>query len=392
MKKVILASILMLSTSLAFADQDLSKDIQSYAQMNNVTIDEANRALQIEAHKEELLKIIEDEYKGRIAGIYIKNSPEYKIVVRLKGNGSNKKRELSIENSLPGIKVPVEFEYGAKATREVAKGQLQKAQKLAEEYFSTVQIVSYNDITGNIDIEVNEELSPEVSSKIDKLKQNWKNPNVDINVVLVNYSIVPTALAYGGTPVVNNPEGYCTTAFGVKDSSGKKYMSTAAHCPNNFEEVATGTKYYFVNEIPYTQGTDIQWNSTSSTVTNQFRVDSSTTRTLTGRRTLASTNIGDSVCHYGHSTQYSCGKVGGVGVSIASIDPKNGYLYPGNSWVRVNTSVCKPGDSGGPVFTAGTIASGIVSLQMNDDDTKKCIGYLYAPTDKIYENGLSFVY
>ncbi len=67
-------------------------------------------------------------------------------------------------------------------------------------------------------------------------------------------------------------------------------------------------------------------------------------------------------------------------------------MYPGDFWVRVKTPTCEHGDSGGPAFTAGNIASGIVSLSMTDDGTQKCIGYLYLPTDKIYENGFSFIY
>lgn len=60
-------------------------------------------------------------------------------------------------------------------------------------------------------------------------------------------------------------------------------MSTAAHCPDNFEEKATGLKYSFVKEIPYTQGNDLQWNSTTATITNQFRDSPTTFRTLTGK-------------------------------------------------------------------------------------------------------------
>ncbi len=54
---------------------------------------------------------------------------------------------------------------------------------------------------------------------------------------------------------------------------------------------------------------------------NKFRVGETTTRTLTGRRTLGKTTVGDQVCHYGHSTGYSCGVVEKVGVSIGGIRP-----------------------------------------------------------------------
>ena len=405
MKKRILLSLLLAASTSAFADSSEKKDAYLYAEANNVSISEADRALTIEANTDALIDKINNEFKGRVAGIYVEHTPEYKIIVKLKGNGKNEKRELKIDAAIPNNEIPVEFQYGAKVTKEAGKGQMKKAGALAKNYFSTVRMVSYNEITGEIDIEIKEKSSPEVQSKIQELKKSWKNPNVPINVILVSYSIVPMALAHGGTPVIDKSQvsttgmaEICTTGFGIKDSSGKKYMSTAAHCPDNFEDKKTGARYSFVNEIPYTQGNDIQWNSTSDTVTNQFYTGANTTRTLTGRRTLAYTNVNSEVCHYGNSTQFSCGKVEKVGVSLSEIDPQNGSQYPGEFWVRVATSSCKGGDSGGPAFTGRTIASGIVSLAITDDlndnnpSNDVCIGYLYVPTDKIYENGLSFVY
>ena len=233
-KYCLLATLLGLSLP-ALADIN-NKDVEEYAKINNVSIQEANRALNIEANKEALIDEIESQYNGRIAGIYIENSPTYKIVVKLKGNGNNEKKELAVKNVAGSV--PVEFQYGAKETKEVAKGQIQKAQKLAQSYFSTVQLVSYNERTGNIDIEINEKSSPDILNKINELKASWKNPKIDLNVVLVNYTIQPMALAYGGTPVIDKSQvattgmAYdCTTAFGVQDSSGKKVHEYGSPLP-----------------------------------------------------------------------------------------------------------------------------------------------------------------
>jgi hypothetical protein len=86
------------------------------------------------------------------------------------------------------------------------------------------------------------------------------------------------------------------------------------------------------------------------------------------------------------ATGYSCGTVAEVATSVGDSN------FPGNFWVKVNTNTCGTSDSGGPVFTASTIASGILSLGAMDDQTGACQGYYYVPTDKIYENGFSFVY
>lgn len=210
MKKILLGSLLLAFSLPTFASDDLSMDIESYSKRNKVSIEEATKAFKIQANKDEVIKIIEDEYKGRIAGIYVENTPSYKIIVRLKGNGKNEKKEISLKKSLPDITVPVEFIYGAKETKEAAKGQIDKAQKLAQQYFKDVQTVGYNEATGNIDIKVKAKSNPDLAEKTTAIQNNWKNPNVPLNVIPVNWSISPMALAYGGTPIVEVGVGYCT--------------------------------------------------------------------------------------------------------------------------------------------------------------------------------------
>lgn len=391
MKNLLLLSLLISSSyTLAASDNGSEQDIRSYSILHGVSSAEANKALFLEANRDSALEDIENEFKGRIAGIYVENQPNYKIVVRVKGYGTNQKRNITVGNSKSQSSLPIEIQYGANETREVAKGQLKKAQKLVSGYFSTVQTVSYNEKRGTIVVDVKGVNSLVNLKKVDQIKSEWKNPNLPIEVNFVNWSIKPLVDAHGGTFVVDKsqaPTYYdCTTAFGIKNSAGTKYMSTAAHCPNNFEDKQNGTKYTFVGEKPFSQSNDFQWNSTVANITNKFYVGPNTTRTLTGRRTLSSTKIGDSVCHYGVATGYSCGTVAAVGTSIGNPS------FPGTFWVQVNTNSCGASDSGGPVFTALTIASGILSLGAMDDVTGACQGYFYVPTDKIYENGFSFVY
>lgn len=391
MKKNYALTLVIASIStFAAANEALEQDIRSYSILHGVSTSEANKAIFLEANRDSALDAIESEFKGRISGIYVESSPTYKIVVRVKGYGTNQKRNITIGNAISKSSLPIEIQYGATETREVAKGQLKKAQQLVKGYFPSVQTVSYNEKSGTIVVDVTGKNTSDNLKKVDQIKSIWKNPNLPIEVNLVNWSIKPLVDAHGGTFVVDKsqaPMYYdCTTAFGIKNTAGTKYMSTAAHCPNNFEDKQNGTKYTFVGEVPFAQSNDFQWNSTTANITNKFYVGSTTTRTLTGRRTLAATKIGDSVCHYGVATGYSCGTVAAVGTSIGNPS------FPGTFWVKVNTNTCGASDSGGPVFTALTIASGILSLGAMDDVTGACQGYFYVPTDKIYENGFSFVY
>lgn len=201
--KTLLCTTLVLS-SMVFANENQDMDAQEYATRNGVSIEEAKKALDIEMHKDDIIDLIENEYKGRLAGIYIENQPTYKIVVKLKGNGKNQKKEMAVSNALPNINVPVEFVYGAKSTKDVAKGQLQKAQKLAQQYLDNVQMVSYNERTGKIDIEIKGENNQQTQDKINQLQKAWKNPHLDLNVIFINYSIsTMSAITHGGTHVVD---------------------------------------------------------------------------------------------------------------------------------------------------------------------------------------------
>lgn len=391
MKKFFSLTILTFSMS-TFAAPEVAtqQDLRNYSILHGVSTTEANNAIFLEANRDSALDALEKEFKGRISGIYVENSPTYKIVVRVKGHGVNQKRNVAVGNAVTKSSIPIEVQYGATETREVAKGQLKKAEKSAKNYFNKIQTVSYNEKTGSIIVSVNAKENAENLRKADQLKSSWNNPNLPLEVKFVNWSIKPLVDAHGGSFVVDKsqaPTYYdCTTAFGIKNSAGTKFMSTAAHCPNNFEDKQNGTKYTFVGEIPYSQSNDFQWNSTVANITNKFYVGPGTTRTLTGRRTSAATKIGDTVCHYGVATGYSCGTVSAVGTSVGDAN------YPGTFWVQVDTNTCAGSDSGGPVVTALTIASGILSLGAIDTVTGACHGYFYLPTDKIYENGFSFVY
>lgn len=191
--KKLLALTILISSSYTFAvsNEGFEQDIRSYSLLHGVSTAEANKALFLEANRDSALDAIEEKFKGRIAGIYVENSPTYKIVVRVKGYGQNEKRNVAVGNAISKSDLPIEIQYGAKETRENAKGQLDKAAKLASKYFSKVQTVSYNEKNGNIVVEVKGKSTAENLKKVDQVKAAWNNPNLPLEINLVNWSIKP---------------------------------------------------------------------------------------------------------------------------------------------------------------------------------------------------------
>ncbi|MDA3557678.1 hypothetical protein MKL42_09250 [Acinetobacter sp. AOR15_HL] len=199
MKKILALTILISSSyTSAVSNEVFEQDIRSYSLLHGVSTAEANKALFLEANRDSALDAIEKEFKGRIAGIYVENSPTYKIVVRIKGYGQNEKRNIGVGNTISKSKLPIDIQYGAKETREVAKGQINKAQKLVKIYFNTLQTVSYNEKNGNIVVEVKGKSTAENLNKVDQVKAAWNNPNPPLEINLVNWSVKPLVDANGG--------------------------------------------------------------------------------------------------------------------------------------------------------------------------------------------------
>lgn len=191
--RTILALTILISSSCTFAmpNEGVEQDIRSYSLLHGVSTAEANKALFLEANRDSALDSIEKEFKGRIGGIYIENSPTYKIVVRVKGDGQNEKRKVTVGNEISKSDLPIDIQYGAKETREEARSQINKAQQLVKNYFNTIQTVSYNEKNGNIIVEVKGKSIVENLKKVDQVQSLWKNPNLPIEMKFVSWSIKP---------------------------------------------------------------------------------------------------------------------------------------------------------------------------------------------------------
>lgn len=85
------------------------QEVQSYSLLHGVSTAEANKALFLEANRDSVLDAIEKEFKGRISGIYVENSPTYKIVVRVKGYGHNEKRNIVVGNAISKGDLPIDI-------------------------------------------------------------------------------------------------------------------------------------------------------------------------------------------------------------------------------------------------------------------------------------------
>ena len=349
-------------------------------------------------NQEKVVAFIKEKFEGRISGISIEKEPQYKIVVSLVGRESSIDKLTNVQNILKnslGVEYPIEINYGAKITKENAIKQLEPAEKLLKTIFPKLLSVHYDEVTGEIVAKVpgNESKEIDLAKKAQAL---WLNSAIPLKIDFVTYVIKPLAYDYGGTPVVKKvPNQFinrydCTIGYGVKDTIGNKYLTTAAHCLNDPESKLNGTQFKTIKEYPLSAGSDFEILSTPNTIGNQFYSNTNQLTTLTGRRSLGATLKNEEMCHYGNKTGYSCGVVTEVPARLSQY-PNATFVYVQNS----NTASCAEGDSGGPVFTKKnpSIASGTVSLgALEENNPNICYGYYYIPTDDFYSKGYSFIY
>ncbi|MGQ1539999.1 hypothetical protein ACT413_08395 [Acinetobacter baumannii] len=188
---LILTILILSSCTFAASNEGIEQDVRNYSLLHGVSTAEANKALFLEANRDSALDAIEKEFKGRIAGIYVENSPTYKIVVRVKGYGQNEKRNIVVGKAISKDDLPMDIQYGAKETREEARVQINKALKLVKNYFKNIQTVSYNEKNGNIVVEVKGKSTVENLKKVDEIQSLWNNPNLPIEIKFVSWTIKP---------------------------------------------------------------------------------------------------------------------------------------------------------------------------------------------------------
>ncbi|WP_252509279.1 S1 family peptidase [Acinetobacter colistiniresistens] len=342
-----------------------------------------------------------------MAGIYIEHDPTYKIIVRLKGGQPVQNFRAKVQSTLPSfinidLSIPIEFQTGANETLDEGLSRLKANIPSLKKIFPDLQATWYDEKSGEIGLLVYTDGSLNKSILQQKLATlSSKNNGLPFNIEFTNQKMSDAASIRGGA-YISSPSSYCTSGFGIKNSAGTRFITTAGHCDNNLKDMDSGVALNFVNEAR-NANQDVQWHSVTSgnTVVPEFYADSQTTpRTLTGRRTRASTTQGDNVCHQGKTTGYSCGYVAQTNYAPTYSNACNGQTC-NPVWVRVKgtasgtgngTLKCYQGDSGGPVFASQTAFGLLKGTLASGTGSGECTEYYYMSTDELYNLGFSLVY
>jgi len=364
----------------------LMQDGAEYARLYGVPIAQAMRELEAEQESVPATQALAQEFRERLAGLYVAHEGGFRIVVLLTGDAPVAPRTIVAG----GLAVPVVFQTGAPATRAQILDALTAHQADIRALLHSPPGMGVDPRTGMLAVMVNSrDVGPDGTTAL--AARFTQIAGVPAEVFAWGDTDTKLAVAGGGRVLGFDPEinrkAVCTGGFVVTDGT-RAALSTAAHCPDQLSAIdpdgaevplamigAWGARY---QDVQIHAVTEVGAGEVALPLAPFFFADKGKTalRPVTSWRNRSATRAGDMVCHRGERTGYSCAEV-------AYPD----YAPPGDlcagpctpTWVAVRGPDCKGGDSGGPVF-AGTIAFGLVKGDSATRDGVTAL-YYYMSTD-----------
>ena len=352
----------------------LAEDAVQYAAQFGVTPPEALRRLEAQQASVAATDAIAREFAGRLAGISIEHSPEYRIVVLLTGSDAVAPRNAG--------GVPIVFTTGAKATHAQAVDAMRKHLIDLRADLPNARGAGYDQRTGEVVLLVTRADADKLGVEAIRTRAEQVS-GVPVRIAINELNESNMSVDGGGRVEGLNLEtklrNLCTTAFVITNGETNA-ITTAAHCPDELTYVDPDGSTVTLPMIGSWGAAyrDVQINGSPDLPQPLFYSNrgAGTLRRVVSWRNVASTRAGDFVCHYGESSGYSCATV-----------ELTDYAPPGDlcggpcspTWVTVKGPSCVPGDSGGPVFS-GEIAFGIAK-GVNRSSAGQCLFYYYMSTD-----------
>lgn len=372
---------------IATAAEALQQDGRSYATEFNVGIDEAVRRLRAQEQQGDVIARLRDANRSRFAGLWIEHQPTFRVVVRLTGDAP---ASPEFETAAAGSPIPVAFVTNATATESQVLAKIRESLPLFKAALPALMGTDMDVKTGDIVLTVYAvgAAGEAAKAKGAELGRQIGHP-VRIELVGAPERDLHTR---GGANM-----SACTSGFVVANSAGTRGIATAGHCGDmqTYYEFGTGVSYAadWMNELR-DGNTDVQWHTTTHDEYPEFYADLTTTaRVLTGRRYRSSTAVGNTVCHRGMGTGYSCGSVASTTYQ-PTYAGACGNVTCNSVWIKVTgpNLACGYDDSGGPWFngqTAFGVSKGGVS---SGSAPGQCSYATYMSTDFLSGLGVSLVY
>jgi streptogrisin C len=333
-------------------EQAAEHDLPAIAAALGVDQERARSIMNVQERAADLAEQLRERHAGRLAGVFIEHDPKDRLVVRLTGQQAVRTQF----HHFGADTIEVAFETGAAHTVKQLTSGLDRVLKAGlGDRASGIHAGYVDERTGAIVIEVN----PGTKAIAVLQEKMGRLANVPIRIEEAPRAV--THAVYGSGLL----SSLCTTGFAVNHAASNTHgVLTAGHCDTGLSQVYTGIDLavHTLNEVALLANANadlLRLGNTAVLYGGYFYADA--WRAATGRRTRAATTTGAVHCHYGRNGGYNCGNVQSTVSNPGSICGPNNNVACNAVYVRVGgpTLFCIGGDSGGPWFTASTIAAGI---------------------------------
>ncbi len=355
-------------------------DARAYAAYHRVDVLEARRRLQAENQMSTVVDLLRKGAGKRYAGLWIEHRPSFRMVVRLVGKEPAPE---GLKSALANSPVPVVFQSGAVASQSDLLDKVHSALPILLATFPDMSGTDVDVKTGEVVLTV-PAVGKARAAALTKVPALARRLGAAVRIDFIDSPLTDQSVR-GGSALTD-----CTSGFVVANSAGTRGFVTAGHCGNtetytDFD--GTVTTSTFQSET-FDADQDFQWHTTPQTEVPEFYADLITSaRVLTGRRLRSSTAVGNTTCHRGATSGYSCGSVQSTTYQPTYAGACNGFTCT-STYISVTGTglTCAGGDSGGPWFN-GQTAFGI-----HKAGNTPCTLAVYTSTDYLSGTGVSLVF
>jgi streptogrisin C len=355
-------------------------DARAYSANHKVNVREARRRLRAENQMSGVIDLLRRGAGKRYAGLWIEHEPKFRVMVRLVG------KELpasGLKAALANSPIPVVFQNGAAASQADLLDKIHSALPIVMAALPDTAGTDVDVKTGEIVLTV-PAVGAAREAALAKVPALASRLGASVRIDFIDSPLVDQSVR-GGSALSD-----CTSGFVVANTAGTRGFVTAAHCGNtesysDFDGTSTSTTF---QSETFDADQDFQWHTTPLTEVPEFYADLTTSaRVLTGKRLRSSTAVGNTACHRGKTSGYSCGSVQSTTFQPTYTGACNGFTCT-STYISVTGSglACAGGDSGGPWFNGQT------AFGLHKAGDSPCTLSVYTSTDYLSGTGVSLVF
>lgn len=343
------STALFLGVSLVCMSAQAAEDpvLTYYADTYNVTVEQARERLNLAPEIARVSNELERRFPNQFGGLFVKHEPDFRVVVKMTGAGQGLLRQVTSD---PRFVV----EQATTPINQLNQLKERIGRRLAQEtgyQFSA----SVNVWDGTVDIQ-----TTDIEDTRSRLTNDLTR-NQNIRLIQIEEGVKNHATIRGGVRLTGTVQR-CTSGFNVSSSLGDGLI-TAGHCDDSM--TISGVQFRLAQRLyqnSETQGFDFQFMRPVSGVhvfPNDISRGGSVTETITATMSAAQIPLNWTVCAYGASTgSMRCGTLQAKGEIVRDDNNVVNYVYR-VAPQTASQAMTIGGDSGGPVFGAGT-AYGII--------------------------------